>query len=659
MSLSKKVRKYHKKSSKQTKKHRVSSGAGHDFYQFVNQSWLANTNIPETKVAYGVSEEIERRIETQTQEILKEAKQLAKHSVPSEYKQTLQHMIGLLAMSVETADTQGNNLETVKQILSSIQSLQNQEEVAVVLGEFNRYKLRNLLHIYGQYENKNDTNFSFTIGIGGLGLPDASFYHKKSMHRSTYYAAYKRMITRLGNLFGLPNLKCVLSLERILAGVLLKTEYESIEHKRKGAELEKEFPQIPFSVLFETIGLSNWRTRIFFVESLRWMHTINKLFHHLGLDYWKLLLSLEFLLFALPWLPPTYFNLSFGFYRNLLRGQSKQVPRSKQAIYAVQSFAAPFFSQIYKDKLVDTSIKPKIETLVQDCLQIAQERLSTVEWLEPKTRVKAQEKVQKMKMAVAYPDSFETFSIPKLSEDNVISNLLILGEWQMNHDIQKLGQPLSKRKDWDDALYVVNAYYYEQANEMIIPSGILQPPFYDANASMAWNLGGIGCIICHELTHAFDKEGKEYNPEGLQEKWWTALDNRRYNEQAKSVIDLYGKQSVAGFPVSGKKTLSENIADIGGMGIALDVLKHKLDELRLTQKERHEAYRDFFTSYAISWRVKEKKKKRIQALIMDKHAPPSLRVNLVVSQFQEWYDAFEITPKDKLYLSPEKRIRIF
>lgn len=606
-----------------------------------------------------MSEEIEQRIETQTQEILQEAKRLAKHSTPSGYQQKLQHMIGLLATSVESANTQEGNLETVNTILSSIQSLQNQEEVAVVLGEFNRYKLRNLLHIYGQYENKNDTKFTFTIGIGGLGLPDASFYHKKSMYRSIYYAAYKRMITRLGKLFQIPHLSCVVSLERILAGVLLKTEYESIEHRRTGAELEKDFPQIPFSVLFETIGLSNWRPRIFFVESLRWMHTINKLFHHLGLDYWKLLLSLEFLLFALPWLPPQYSNLSFGFYRKLLRGQSKQLTRQEQAVYIVQSFAAPFFSQVYKEKLVDRSIKPHIETLVQECLHITQERLSTVEWLEPKTRLKAQEKVRKMKMAVAYPDSFETFTIPTLSPDNLVSNLLTLGEWQMNHDIQKLGEPLSKRKDWDDALYAVNAYYYQQANEMIIPSGILQPPFYDAKASLAWNYGGIGCIICHELTHAFDKEGKEYNPDGLQEKWWTALDNRRYNEQTKSVIELYGKQSVAGFPVSGRKTLSENIADIGGMGIALDALKHKLDALPLTQEERHQAYRDFFTSYAISWRVKEKTKKRIQALILDKHSPPSLRVNLVVSQFQEWYDAFDITPKEKLYLSPEKRIRIF
>jgi predicted metalloendopeptidase len=166
-------------------------------------------------------------------------------------------------------------------------------------------------------------------------------------------------------------------------------------------------------------------------------------------------------------------------------------------------------------------------------------------------------------------------------------------------------------------------------------------------------------VLCHEITHAFDKEGKEYDPQGFQKRWWTRSDNRNYNKQTKALIQLYSKQRLYGFPVSGKKTVSENIADIGGMGIALDALAKKLDSLKLTAEERKQAYREFFISYAVSWRFKDKKKKRIQALIMDKHAPPFLRVNLVVSQFQEWYDAFDIQPGDTLYLPPEKRISIF
>ena len=467
------------------------------------------------------------------------------------------------------------------------------------------------------------------------------------------------MVKKLGHLFQIPNLECIISLERILAGVLLRVDRDIIEHERTGSELEKDFPYIPFELIFGTMGLSNWQTRIFFVESLRWLHTLNKLFHHLGLDYWRLLLCHQFILFTLPWLPPPYSDISFQFYRKTLRGQHQKLPRKEQALYVLQQYATPFFSRLYVEEIVNKNVKPQILTMIEEIKQAGEKRLEEVCWLEEKTREKAKEKLHKMRYSVAYPDSFDHHSIPVLQKDNLLYNLLQLGAWRTEYEIQKLGQPITQRKDWDDSVFVVNAYYYGQANEMIIPSGILQDPFYDEKNSIAWNYGGLGCVLCHEITHAFDKEGKEYDPQGFQKRWWTRSDNRNYNKQTKALIDLYSNQRIYGFPVSGKKTLSENIADIGGMGIALDALQKKLDTLKLTGEERKQAYRDFFLSYAVSWRFKDNKKKRLQALVMDRHAPAYLRVNLVVSQFQEWYDAFDVKPGDKLYLPPEKRIRIF
>lgn len=647
-----------RKQKNQTKK--PGHNPGDNFYDFINHSWLEKTTIPPTKSAFGVSEEIEKHIEDQTERVMKDCIETSQKNIqkPS-YMDSLQICLGHLAQSVKTADTQKLNLDTVHTVLSSIQSLQNKEEAAVIMGEMLRYKCRGLMNIYGQYENKNNTQYTYTIGIGGLGLPDPTFYYKQSLHRKTYFNLYKRMIKRLGHLFHIPQLSCVIDVERILAAVLIKTEYESIEHKRTGKELEEDFKHIPFDHLFKAMGLPHWRQRVFFVESLRWLHTINKLFHHLGLDYWRLLFSLQFILFCLPWLPPPYSDMSFAFYHKQLRGQQEKITREKQAVYVLQQYAPSFFSRLYVEKIVNPETKPLVTRMVQDFLKVAEKRLANTEWLEPETRVKAQEKVHKMKYIVGYPDSFEHHTIPSLVDNNILYNLLALGSWQTDYEIQKLGQPITQRKEWDDAVYVVNAYYYGQANEMVIPSGICNEPFFNAKRHFAWNYGGLGCILCHEITHAFDKEGKEYDPQGFQKHWWTPTDNRRYNKQSKAVIALYDKQRVYGFPVNGRKTLSENIADIGGMGIALDVLKSKLDSMKLTSDERNQAYRDFFTSYAVSWRLKDKKKKRIQALIMDRHAPAFLRVNLVVSQFQEWYDAFNIKPEDKLYLPPEKRIVIF
>jgi putative endopeptidase len=632
---------------------------GDDFYKYVNKAWLTKTKIPSTRAAFGVSEEIEKKIEDKTTLLIHTCVHLStiKKQSPS-YMERLQQMLGTLATSVYGADNTKEAMKTFQSILLSLQSLTSKEEVGVVLGEFLRYKVRSVFTLYSQYENKNDTKYTCTIGTGGIGL-EPTFYFKRSFERAKAFALYKRMVSKLGTKLTIPALHCVIKLEKILAGVLLNVGNDTIEHKRTGTELQEEFQHIPFESIFSTFGLSNWKQRIFFVESLRWLHTLNKLFHHLGLDYWRLLVSYEFILYALPWLPPEFSDISFEFYRKHLRGQQEKISRKEQAIYVIQQYATPYFSRLFVEKLVDRQVKPDVIQMIQMILETAKERIETIHWLEPQTRKKAKEKIEKMRYIVGYPDHFEQHNIVQLSKENVLENLLLLGENQTNIELDKLGQPLSQRKEWDDAVFVVNAYYYTQANEMVIPIGILQEPFYNPNRSDAWNLGALGCILCHELTHAFDKEGKEYNPDGYQEKWWTPTDNRNYNKQIQSLIDLYSNQKVYGFPVSGKKTLSENIADIGGMGLALDALHKILDSQAVTEKQKKEAYQEFFIAYATSWRVKEKKKKSLQALIVDKHAPPNLRVNLVVSQFQEWYDAFEIQSKDCLYIPPEKRIRIF
>jgi putative endopeptidase len=661
MSLTKK-RKDPKHIRRKTRK--TSSGfsqdPGDDFYDYINHSWFTKTTIPPTKTVFGVSEEIEETIDKQTQILLKRCIAVAKtKKIQDSYMKNLERVLGTLALSVESTDNQLGPLSLVQSVLTGIQTLSSPQDVATVLGEFTQYKIHTILNLYGQYENKNDKKYTFTLGVGGLGLPDASFYFSRSLNRGKALFAYKKFLKKLGKAFHLPQLPCIVKLERILAGVIWETERESLEYERTGKELEEDFPHIPFESFFTPLEMPLWRQKVFFVESKRWLQTVNKLFLHLGLDYWKLLLSLEFLLYSLPWLPPSYSDLSFQFYRKKLRGQQEKLSRKTQASYAVQQYASPFFSRLYKEEFVDTRLKPKIESMVKEFQECAKDRLEKVEWLEPQTRKKAQEKVEKMRSIVAYPDEFEHHILPELEEDNVLFNLLELGRWQTQYEIQKLGQPITQRKEWDDPLFIVNAYYYEQANEMVIPSGVIQDPFYKKDGSLAWNYGGLGCIICHEMTHAFDKEGKEYDPQGFQKKWWTPGDNRRYNAQTQDLIVLYGKQRIFGLPVSGKKTLSENIADIGGMSIALDALNHKIDMMKLTEEERKQMYRDFFTSYAVSWRLKEKKKKRIQALITDKHAPPNLRVNLVVSQFQEWYDAFDVKPEDKLFILPDKRIHIF
>lgn len=633
---------------------------GADFYKYVNQPWLNHVKIPPSKVVYSVSEEVEQREEDQMdillQEWIKKSKQ--KKGNLTDLHGRYEHFLGTLAQSILTSQTQDKNKQFLQNILTSIQSLQSKEEVAVILGEFTRYKIPSLLTLYALYENKNDQRYSYTFGYGSLGLPDATYYSKRSMHRAELLEKYKSFLKDIGEAFQIPDLSCIVLLEKKLAKRMLKYS-DDREVRVTGKQLEAQLPDIPLDIFFKTHGLDRWRDRIFFSDSLRWLHTVNHLFVHLQLATWRRILSAHILLHCLPMLPKPYCDMSFHFYKRLLRGQKQQISDKKRTILTLQRWTTPVFSRLYAENLVDPDVKPQVEHLLETLKEAAKKRLLQLDWMEPKTRTKAVQKVNAMRSIVAFPDSYEELTLPSVTPNDALLNLFIVGQWRTSLEIKKLGRTIAQRKDWEDPIYIVNAYYYPQANEIVIPSGILKYPFYDSSTPLGWNYGGIGCVLGHELTHAFDKEGKDYDPKGFLKKWWTLSDNRHYNEITKAIIKLYTKQIINGQHVAGKNTLSENISDIGGMAIALDALNGTLERLCKTAEEKKEAYRQFFMGYATSWRHKDIKKKRMQALFMDKHSPPFLRVNLVVSQFEEWYEAFDIKETDPMYIPPEKRISLF
>jgi putative endopeptidase len=216
----------------------------------------------------------------------------------------------------------------------------------------------------------------------------------------------------------------------------------------------------------------------------------------------------------------------------------------------------------------------------------------------------------------------------------------------MSNMLSRLGQI---NRYWDEGIYRVNAYYYSENNEIMIPYGTTYSPFYSSKKSMAWNYGALGSILGHEICHAFDDDGKTYDVHGQKKKWWSRKDNLRFNQKSKALIKLFHSQTVDGTHLNGKKTLGENIADLGGVAIALEALQNNLPEGADTQ----EAYREFFIAFAVSWRTKYRKQKLQRMIESDVHAPAEFRVNCVVTQFDEFYEAFDIEEK------PKEKIRIF
>jgi predicted metalloendopeptidase len=336
------------------------------------------------------------------------------------------------------------------------------------------------------------------------------------------------------------------------------------------------------------------------------------------------------------------------------------MPQNRLTIDAIGDWMTPFLSRLYVLHYVPEHLKKNASAFVKEIKEAANTRMNEIDWLSPKSREAAKEKIDKMITTVAYPDSFRSLKLPRLQSHNFIENILSLGSWRTEVEFHRLGELRNKQKDWDESVFAVNAYYFSIGNEIVIPSGSLEWPFYDESDKLiGLNYGGLGAILGHEMTHGFDEDGKEYDPDGFRKRWWSQADIRAYATKAEGLISLFNKQKIFGYHVNGSLTLSENIADLGGLGIAMDALRVRIEKENLTDFEKKNAYKQFFTAYAISWRIKEKKAKILQGLFVDRHAPAFLRVNLIVAQFQEWYDAFDIKDSDPMYIEPEKRIRIF
>ena len=636
-------------------------GPGTDFFRYINGNWIRRVHVPSFISSYGVSEEVEEFIADKIDILVKKC--IRKSNEPQGADETdiekYERGIGLVAQSALHRGEQKHSVESVQKILKSYDCLRGPEDIARSMGELAKYKIKGLFWIYGEYENSKGSRYHLNLGVGSVGLPDASYYKGTGPGKTRTVLHYASLLDELGKRFAIPNLRDVVSIEKQLSEAI-QSSLGDEKYETTGAGLARSFPDIPWAELFDALGLQSWKTETIFVDSKTWVGFLQELFRLLTLENWKLLFSLQVLLHSIKYLPPPYDDLHFRFFRRELRGQTSKMPQNRLTIDAISDWMTPFLSRLYVLHYVPEHLKKNASVFVKEIKHAAHNRMDDVDWLSAKSRDAAKKKIDKMITTVAYPDSFRSLALPRLQSHNFIENLLSLGEWRTGIEFHRLGELRSKQKDWDESVFAVNAYYFSTGNEIVIPSGSLEWPFYDeSDQLLGFNYGGLGAILGHEMTHGFDEDGKEYDPDGFRKRWWGQADIRAYTKKAEDLVALFDKQKIFGYHVNGASTLSENIADLGGLAIALDALRVCLEKERLTDLEKKNAYKQFFTAYAISWRIKEKRAKILQGLFVDRHAPAFLRVNLIVSQFQEWYDAFDIKDSDPMFIEPEKRIRIF
>lgn len=622
---------------------------GDDFFRYINGKWLKHIPIPTFRTSYGVSEEIEVVIQKKLQKILKDSYAFSAQGLkPKNKEEQMKDLIGRLGLSALRLGKQKKNVETLKQTIQSFQCIRDKNDVAETLAKMVRHGIPTFFN-FAVYQNKA------LLIPGSLGLPDVSYYEATAPGKTRTLFAYVNLCKKVSKELDIPDISSGIQVESLLAQTLDDLSGE-IKEKKKGKELADEFTEIPFELFFSTVGVKGWK-EINFSVNHRFLRFANKLFRTWPIENWKQLFTLHTILDALPILPSPYDTLHFEFFAKKLRGQLEKLPQDELYFNLCKDLLSIPLSYLYVKKNLSNEFKEKITKFAEHIRELSVEHMKK-SWLEDKTKETAIKKLQEMNLSISHPKEFPELEIPFLDTEQFLYNIYLLREMDMKEGIASIGKKYDPHEYWQEPPYAVNAYYNNETNQFILPAGSLMEPFYyNSEKRLGWNYGGLGAIIGHEMTHAFDMDGKEYNEKGHRVNWWTLKDTREYNKRTNALVKLYDKQKVLGKPVDGYKTLSENIADLGGLSIALDALKQTLKNV--SEEEKKQQLKDFFVSYAVSWRVKERPKKQMQALFLDVHAPTELRVNLIVSQFQEWYDSFDVVTKDEHYYLPEERISIF
>jgi putative endopeptidase len=629
---------------------------GDDFYKFVNGKWLRHVNMPPYLSSYGVSEEIEDQVNKELMEILFDARKRVVTTADKHIPHTI-YLLGTLAESALNNKVQENSVKFLRSLINNLRCIRSYEDVASSIGDFLKNRINTLIGFMAVIPENDGSTIRLTLMPGDLGLPDTSYYENR---HSRIIGAYTKLLQKLSIDFDIPGLERLVTIETISAEMIIKSRGDS-EILLSGKELQHKFPAIPWQIFFQStfeISAAKLENHKILITSPTWFEYLNKLFKHMPIDQWKLLLAGNLLVYMLPLLPPPYDDMEFELFGHRMRGQSEKMPQKRLTLRLAQQWLKGSLGSVYVEKCVNPTVKEDATSIAKEIKQMAFERIGLVDWLDIKTRKKAQKKIDNIYLGVAYPSVIQKDKKTNLNPENLLENVLKLSNLDFKDETEKINTKLNLPK-WDDPVFAVNAYYYNEGNKLILPAGILRWPFFNTAANDGWNFGGIGATIGHEICHAFDNDGKEFDEFGRRDSWWNETEIQNYRKKAKKLIELFNKTEYYGHHLNGMLTLSENIADLGGLAIALEALKKRLKSKNLSKDETKKQLCNFFISFAVSWRTKEKKEKVLQSLFMDVHSPPSARVNNIVAQFDDWYECFDIKPGDKLYVASENRIHIF
>ena len=635
---------------------------GDDFFRFANGKWLDEFELPADRSNYGSFSVLGDRSDERVNTIIEEL------SAAEPAADTIEQKISdyyLSYMNTEVLDERG--IGPLREKLAQLSAIDSRAALIEALG---RSQLDATASPFGWYvgaDRRDPDRHQLVLSLGGIGLPDRDYYLLDTEQyvsvRSEYVAHIERMLGFAGIENAAEKAQAVLALETAFAENLWpradRRNRDLTFNPMTYTEFKAAYPNMDWDAYWAAAGISE-------IEDLNVsyptaMAPIIALLDSVAVEDWVSYMSYQHISNLASVLSQEIDNENFHFYSTVLNGVPEQRQRWERGVERVGSLNSlgEAVGQIYVQKHFPEAAKQQMQGLVENLRTALANSIASLDWMGEETKNEARLKLESFRPKIAYPDEWRDLSAIEISRDDLFANARSVREFNYADEISRLGKP-TNREEWGMTPQTVNAYYNSSFNEIVFPAGILQPPFFDPAADMAVNYGGIGAVIGHEMGHGFDDQGSKSDSLGVQRNWWTDDDRANFEKLTTALAAQYDQfEPVPGYFVDGNFTLGENIGDVGGLSLAYRAYKLSLGGEEAPVIDGLTGDQRFFLSWAQVWQRKYREDALIQRLTSDPHSPSEFRVNGVVRNFDEWYEAFDVQPEDALYLAPEDRVRIW
>jgi len=638
-----------------------------DFFLYANGGWIKRTEIPPEYSRWGSFNQL---IEHNNDALHAIAEKASKTKAEPKTAPEMQKVGDYYASGMDEKTIEAMRTKPLQDELGKIDNLKDRQDVLKEIAHLHLTGVNAFFNFGSGQDDKDSTREIAQAGQGGLGMPDRDYYTKDDDASKKLRDQYVAHVTKMLTLLGEPaekagaEAKKILALETSLAQAS-RTRVELRDpqknyNKMTQAELQTLTPDWNWGDFFKEIGLT--APGDIDVHQPDFFKAVNTTFTSTSMDDWKTYLRWHLVNSTASALSSDFVNEDFNFNQTTLRGTKQIKPRWKRVIISEDGEIGEALGKLYAAEYFPPEAKARALELINNLKEALADRIKTLEWMDESTKKAALEKLAAFQVKIGYPEKWRDYSTLRVDRGPFVLNELRAENFESKRQLNKIGKPVD-RTEWGMTPPTVNAYYNPKMNEIVFPAGILQPPFFYANADDAVNYGGIGAVIGHEMTHGFDDQGRQYDKVGNLTDWWSQQSAEEFKKRSDAIVQQYNEyEPLPGLHVNGALTEGENIADVGGVKLAYAALQKALAKHPEERDKKIDGFtpeQRFFLSFATIWKSKIRDEEQKLRLNTDPHSPAQFRVNGPLSDLPEFQKAFNVPDGAPMVRATDKRVNIW